>query len=644
MKKVIKLSLIASISCLLTNSYLMANITPNSIQNKDSTTFLKNKFHLDNNNLNKEFSGNTFIWKVNFKKYPLPKAFTSKSHGGDLPDKVAATDGVGTLLLYDVTTNKNKIDNSAYNKLMDSNTKNLSNNITLEDLLKSGQIKISNKDFLALNKFINMQQNNNPVNKNLITCGPGKGVNKQILSSWIDQYNLYNSPNKLLSTSEEQTKQKLKVEIENACTSNITDMSNLFYDKYYFNLPLNKWDTSNVTNMSHMFYSTGSFNQDISSWNVSKVNDMSYMFDSKDDEIMVFNNGGKPLNWNTSHVTNMEAMFKYAFKFNQDISSWDVSNVTNMSYMFEDAWAFNQNINNWNVSNVIDMSHMFEFYPLYDSENYRKYPIFNQPLNKWNVSKVRNMSHMFDKTPNFNQDISSWDVSNVTDMSYMFVGTYTLLGYYNYPVSLDLTSSTYRKIGSKYAYYYWTSFNNGGKPLTWGNKTHNVTNMKDMFYNAGSFNQDISSWDVSNVTDMSNMFQTYDVHTVGGSIGVYGKFNNGGQPLDWKNTSKVRNMSNMFNNDKNFNQDISSWDVSNVTSMDGMFAGTNSNGVKYYTTFNQDISNWKPINVKDMGYMFAWSQFDKNISNWNVPNVTYHIEFDFNSKLYNNKNYEPKFK
>lgn len=41
-------------------------------------------------------------------------------------------------------------------------------------------------------------------------------------------------------------------------------------------------------------------------------------------------------------------------------------------------------------------------------------------------------------------------------------------------------------------------------------------------------------------------------------------------------------MSNMFEFSK-FNSDISNWDVSNVTNMDGMF---------WKSQFNRDISNW----------------------------------------------------
>ena len=42
--------------------------------------------------------------------------------------------------------------------------------------------------------------------------------------------------------------------------------------------PIEEWNVSNVTNMSNMFYNIHYFNQDISQWDVSNVTDMSSMF------------------------------------------------------------------------------------------------------------------------------------------------------------------------------------------------------------------------------------------------------------------------------------------------------------------------------------------------------------------------------
>ena len=147
-------------------------------------------------------------------------------------------------------------------------------------------------------------------------------------------------------------------------TSNVTDMSCMFYNASSFNQPIGDWDTSNVTNMSHMFRGAGSFNQPIGGWDIPNVTDMSSMFECAES----FNQpiGG----WDTSNVADMCLMFYGAKSFNQPIGDWDTSNVTDMSWMFHGASSFNQPIGDWNTSNVTDMSNMFDW--AYS---------FNQPLN-----------------------------------------------------------------------------------------------------------------------------------------------------------------------------------------------------------------------------------------------------------------------
>ena len=49
--------------------------------------------------------------------------------------------------------------------------------------------------------------------------------------------------------------------IEKWDTSFIVDMSELFYDKRYFNDNINNWNVSNVKNMTNMFCRASNFNQ-----------------------------------------------------------------------------------------------------------------------------------------------------------------------------------------------------------------------------------------------------------------------------------------------------------------------------------------------------------------------------------------------
>jgi hypothetical protein len=101
--------------------------------------------------------------------------------------------------------------------------------------------------------------------------------------------------------------------------------------------------------------------------------------------------------------------------------------------------------------------------------------------------------------------------------------------------------------------------------------------------------------DVSNITDMSHLFQ---------------KSQFDGDISQW-DVSNVTNMFAMFR-DSCFDQDISNWDVSNVTNMFAMFKQSN---------FNQDISNWNVNSIKSIGYMFYKSSFSHDLSKWRPYNL-----------------------
>jgi surface protein len=157
---------------------------------------------------------------------------------------------------------------------------------------------------------------------------------------------------------------------------------------------------------------------------------------------------------------------------------------------------------------------------------------------------------------------------------------------------LDLTGT----ITCNAMFYQCTSLTTIGNVSSW-----DVSNINDMSYMFGesTFNDNINSWDVSNVINMSDMFNTNTV------------FN---QSLNSWNVSGVTDMSSMFYGTSSFNGNITSWDTSSVTTMSGMFNNS--------TIFNQNISGWDVSSVIDMGNMFAGTTlFNQPIGSWDVSSV-----------------------
>ena len=240
--------------------------------------------------------------------------------------------------------------------------------------------------------------------------------------------------------------------ISNWDTSNVRDMSMLFYEAFGFNEPLGNWDTRNVVNMSGMFDGAVSFNQPLGNWDTGNVVNMGLMFSGAHS----FN---QPLSdLDTSNVENMGSMFSGASAFNQPLGNWDTRNVRSMTGMFRQATALNQPLNQWDTRNVRSMTGMF-----------RQATAFNQPLNQWDTRNVRSMDTMFRGASAFNQPLNNWDTRNVEGMYEMFYGA--------------------------------TAFN---QPLDqWD--TGGVVTMDYMFRYATSFNHPIDNWDIAGV-------RRWDVH------------------------------------------------------------------------------------------------------------------------------------
>ena len=102
----------------------------------------------------------------------------------------------------------------------------------------------------------------------------------------------------------------------------------------------------------------------------------------------------------------------------------------------------------------------------------------------------------------------------------------------------------------------------------------------------------------------------------------YGYINN------W-NTIQIIDMSLIFQNKYDFNDDISDWNTSNIKDMASMF-------YQAYK-FNKSINNWNVLNVINMNDMFYYAvNFNQSLNNWNISNLK-HINFTFSKASCFNK-------
>ena len=141
------------------------------------------------------------------------------------------------------------------------------------------------------------------------------------------------------------------------------------------------------------------------------------------------------------------------------INDWDVINVTSFETLFYGAQKinFNEDISNWNTSNVTNFKQVFRNTEFNQNINPKQVTPDDgrNPYTSWDVSKGTDFRSMFYDNEEFDQDISGWQIgTKVTGPVILF----------NYMFASGSAST------------------------------------------ATTFNQDISSWDVSKVSNFVNMF------------------------------------------------------------------------------------------------------------------------------------------
>ena len=309
------------------------------------------------------------------------------------------------------------------------------------------------------------------------------------------------------------------------------DSSRMFRDlSNLISLDVSNFDTSKVTNMEAMFAGMPSLTTlNLSNFDTSKVTRMNSMFEGVS-RLTTLNLS----NFDTSKVTNMEAMFGYMYGLTSlNISNFNTSQVTNMRDMFSNIRNLTSlSLTNFDTSKVTDMRAMFGY----------MYGLSSLNLSNFDTSQATDMNSMFAGMSLTSLNLSNFDTSNVTDMGSMFYNMRNL-------TSLSLTNFD----------------------------TSKVTDMSDMFSNMFNLTTlDISNFDTSNVIDMGGMFSFRGVSAPSDrleKIYVNNDFN----------TSKLTWFSNMFKERKRLRGGNGSY-LDNPSTADKSWLRVDRPGVHGYFT------------------------------------------------------------
>jgi surface protein len=366
-------------------------------------------------------------------------------------------------------------------------------------------------------------------------------------------------------------------------TGAVTNMSYMFRGATAFaGYGLESWNTGSVTNMSHMFENATTVGNVFDTWNVSNVTDMSYMFKG------AIGMASPSYLWDVSKVVDMSHMFEGTL-IDLNAGSWKPKRCANFSYMFAGVdlttlapditlapWASYIGISaeeisslNFMTENGEDITYLTPISPFWADPNgtnapksyvgdvgrggfpmaisflcspgtYLSLPISNQDgevLIDWGDDQVNWYPPEFTGLYEHYTRISNPEIQLYANFNNFGANLWPGV---NKVVSVDGWGSPNKLINLSNAF-------KGATILTTvpNNLPTTARNLFSMFKGTVLFNQTLDSWDVSRVTDFSDMFFQ--------SIAFQG---NG---LDEWRPRAAQDMSRMFSGATAFNTNLKPW-------------------------------------------------------------------------------------
>lgn len=322
----------------------------------------------------------------------------------------------------------------------------------------------------------------------------------------------------------------------------------------------------------------------IGSWDVSASGNGSIIAwaikDEDNDELYklyIGENGGVHLN------PNSEFLFAYCSEVKiidlQNLNFEETVNLTSMKGMFGNCYKLItiEGLENLNTQNVSEMTTLF-----YDCQNLLYIGDGTEGVFelRWDVSNVTSFRSMFFRNLSLTKiDLNNLqgETNNLTNVAYMFMAGHD----------------------DKDVQYYMNL-----KEIVGLNKLNveNVTNFEAMFWNCVSLETiNLDGWNTSSAKNFSYMFASNGIPMILKKV----------EGLENFNTSKVSEMSVMFQNARELTVDLSKWDFKKVRYMDNFL---------YYTLAMETTINFNFDDVDNISYTYAFVRAKDIVLNYTQEN------------------------